>query len=271
MVSAAARPPQPHGAPLPSRPAAAAAAAGGGEPRMARSPPAPAGHRGAWAQRGCAPVPPRRRRLRTVAARVPAAKLCAGWEAGARSRRGEGPPPPPPPPRARGARRAPPSAAPGGAGQRPGGPAGGAGESSEPRRGQQSRWPPVCGGRPPAAPHPARPAAPQIHPLGRSQPPAAPRGAGRARAPKGGRQRRLSSTNPSPFPQQESPCRSSLTPCPDLLPSAYPKGLCCHPLAPLPPARSSCPNPAPPQRGTSRGVLWDGPVQQGRGPLALAL
>lgn len=95
MVSAAARPPRPHGAPLPPRPAAA-----GGEPRMARSVPAPAGHRGAWAQL-C-------RRLRTVAARVPAAKLCAGWEVGARSRRAEGPPPPPPRARERaGPRRAP--------------------------------------------------------------------------------------------------------------------------------------------------------------------
>lgn len=236
---------------------------------MARSPPAPAGHRGAWAQRGGAPVPPRRRRLRTVAARVPAAKLCAGWEAGARSRRGEGPPPPPPPPRARGARRAPPSAAPGGAGQRPGGPAGGAGESSEPRRGQRPRWPPVCAAVP-GSPAPRPPSCSPDPPAGPQPAPGSAHGRREDTGPQG--------REAAPAVLSESFFPSAGITVPQLLdPLSRPAPLRLPQRAVLSPSRPAAPGPqllpkscASPERNIQRGPLgWHraaGPRSPGSGP-----
>lgn len=147
---------------------------------MARSVPAPAGHRGAWAQR-C-------RRLRTVAARVPAAKLCAGWEVGARSRRGEGPPPPPPRARERAGPRRAPAPRVGGARGRTGSPA----AAALGRAGPDYRQPygaPVCWGQP-RQPH-----------LLHASPAASAHGRSGGAGPRGSRRCPLSSANPSPSPE----------------------------------------------------------------------
>lgn len=212
---------------LPAAPAAWGAAA---PPPRRRRGGAPHGTLGAGPRRAPGRAWARRRRLRTVTSRVPAAKLCAGWEAGARSRRGEGPPPPPAAVQSAGSARGP--------AERRAGSAGSTGDSAASTADSAGRSPPraALGSVRPGrgrlwGPRPRAPPAPFAPPRSRLREAAGRHGLGQRPLPSAPPALFLSGNRPAAAPSPVSPAYSPLGAPKRILCSQTPQ--CAQPTAPV--------------------------------------